>query len=601
MHKYTILPNYNYIYGADIIHNGYDFSVISESDEITLLLFEHGREEPVYSIPVDKRYKRGDVFTFRITDIPLLEYEYLYMADGEVFADPYAKLLSGLPEFGIKDTTGLQHIKGLLKKLQYNWKNDIKPCINTEDIILYKLHTRGFTMSKSSKVKHPGTFKGISEKINYLKKTGINAVLLMPSYEFEEYAFNFNYWGYGKGFYFLPKAAYSSCYGSCVDYTVEFKDMVKKFHKNGMEVYMEFNFTDEVDACMADDCIRYWKESYHIDGARVICNDRIRQVIADDPYLVDIKLFYEYWDNNFRNHNLLEYNEGFENVARKLLKGDEGQLKYFSECFKKNPVHGYTVNFVCDNNGFTLYDLVSYDRKHNEENGENNRDGKDYNNSWNCGEEGDTKNRKILAQRLRNRKNAMCFVLLSQGIPMIYAGDEFGNSQNGNNNAYCQDNETGWLDWSALRKNRKFYNFICTLINFRHNHKVLHIEKELVQSDYKYFGLPDISYHGSKAWYPEMEHYNRHLGILLCGRYAEENEDIYIGMNLHWEKHILALPKIPGKTWEIIINTNDNEDVFVGDDSTIEVPPRTVVVIISKKWLKYVIYYYKIVKDNLRR
>lgn len=586
MHKYTILPNYNYIYGADIIHNGYDFSVISESDEITLLLFEHGREEPVYSIPVDKRYKRGDVFTFRITDIPLLEYEYLYMADGEVFADPYAKLLSGLPEFGIKDTTGLQHIKGLLKKSQYNWKNDIKPCINTEDIILYKLHTRGFTMSKSSKVKHPGTFKGISEKINYLKKTGINAVLLMPSYEFEEYAFNFNYWGYGKGFYFLPKAAYSSCYGSCVDYTVEFKDMVKKFHKNGMEVYMEFNFTDEVDACMADDCIRYWKESYHIDGARVICNDRIRQVIADDPYLVDIKLFYEYWDDNFRNHNLLEYNEGFENVARKLLKGDEGQLKYFSECFKKNPVHGYTVNFVCDNNGFTLYDLVSYDRKHNEENGENNRDGKDYNNSWNCGEEGDTKNRKILVQRLRNRKNAMCFVLLSQGIPMIYAGDEFGNSQNGNNNAYCQDNETGWLDWSALRKNRKFYNFICTLINFRHNHKVLHIEKELVQSDYKYFGLPDISYHGSKAWYPEMEHYNRHLGILLCGRYAEENEDIYIGMNLHWEKHILALPKIPGKTWEVIINTNDNEGVFVGGDSTIEVPPRTVVVIISKKMVE---------------
>lgn len=547
MHKYTILPNYNYIYGADVIHNGYDFSVISESDEITLLLFEHGREEPVYSIPVDKRYKRGDVFTFRITDIPLLEYEYLYMADGEVFADPYAKLLSGLPEFGIKDTTGLQHIKGLLKKSQYNWKNDIKPCINTEDIILYKLHTRGFTMSKSSKVKHPGTFKGISEKINYLKKTGINAVLLMPSYEFEEYAFNFNYWGYGKGFYFLPKAAYSSCYGSCVDYTVEFKDMVKKFHKNGMEVYMEFNFTDEVDACMADDCIRYWKESYHIDGARVICNDRIRQVIADDPYLVDIKLFYEYWDDNFRNHNLLEYNEGFENVARKLLKGDEGQLKYFSECFKKNPVHGYTVNFVCDNNGFTLYDLVSYDRKHNEENGENNRDGKDYNNSWNCGEEGDTKNRKILAQRLRNRKNAMCFVLLSQGIPMIYAGDEFGNSQNGNNNAYCQDNETGWLDWSALRKNRKFYNFICTLINFRHNHKVLHIEKELVQSDYKYFGLPDISYHGSKAWYPEMEHYNRHLGILLCGRYAEENEDIYIGMNLHWENIYWLCLRFRGK------------------------------------------------------
>lgn len=586
MHKYTILPNYNYIYGADIIHNGYAFSVVSESDEITLLLFEPGKEEPVYSIPVDKKYKRGDVFTFKITDIPLLEYEYLYMADGEVFVDPYAKLLSGLPEFGVKDTTGLQHIKGVLKKTQYNWKNDVKPCIDTEDIILYKLHARGFTMSESSKVNHPGTFKGISEKINYLKKTGINAVLLMPSYEFEEYAFNFNYWGYGKGFYFLPKAAYTSCYGTCDDYTVEFKDMVKKFHKNGMEVYMEFYFTDEVDACMADDCIRYWKETYHIDGVRVICNDRIRQVIADDPYLSGIKIFYEYWDYNYRNHNLLEYNEGFENVARKLLKGDEGQLKYFSECFKKNPEHGYTVNFICDNNGFTLYDLVSYDRKHNEENGENNRDGRDYNNSWNCGEEGATKNRKILIQRLRNRKNAMCFVLLSQGIPMIYAGDEFGNSQNGNNNAYCQDNETGWVDWSALKKNRKFYNFICDLINFRHSHKVLHIEKELVQSDYKYFGLPDISYHGSKAWYPEMEHYNRHLGILLCGRYAGEDEDVYIGMNLHWEKHTLALPKIPEKTWEIAMNTNDNEEVFAGEDSTIEVPPRSIVVMVSKKMVE---------------
>ena len=207
----------------------------------------------------------------------------------------------------------------------------------------------------------------------------------------------------------------------------------------------------------------------------------------------------------------------------------------------------------------------------------------DFNISWNCGVEGPTNNRKIKELRTRLMKNAMCMVMLSQGVPLIYAGDEFGNSQNGNNNAYCQDNETGWVDWSALNKNRKFFNYVTELIEFRKNHHILHTAKELFQTDYKYYGLPDISFHGSKAWYPEVENYNRHLGIMLCGKYAGDENDVYIGINMHWEKHILALPKVPDKKWRLILNTNDTEGIIIEQNRTMEVPPRSIVVLISEK------------------
>lgn len=581
--RLRITKNENFILGSDILDNGYSFAFVSDSDKINLILFSNNIRKPEYTIELTKEFKIGNVFSVTISGVSLDGFSYVYEADGEIFVDPYAKILTGLSEFGKKDESGLFNVRGIIEKCKYNWNNEKKPNINSEDLIIYKLHPRGFTMSATSKVKNPGTFKGITEKINYLKGLGINAVELMPAYEFKENEYNFNYWGYCSGYYFAPKAAYSSIYGIEEDYTKEFKDMIKKFHNSGIEVFMEFYFPREVYAGTIDDCLKYWKQVYHIDGAHLICDERVRLFLAEDPYLKDFKLIYTNWYTDINNTNLLESNDKFENVARKLLKGDEGQLRDFTEVFKSNPYHTFTINYIADNNGFTLMDLVSYDRKHNEENGEHNRDGRDYNISWNCGEEGESKSRKVLSLRLKNRKNAICMVLLSQGIPMIYMGDEFGNSQNGNNNAYCQDNEIGWLDWSALNKNRKFYTFVKQMIEFRVNHKILHMEKELLQSDYKYYGLPDLSYHGSKAWYPEMEHYNRHLGIMLCGRYAEEDEDIYIAMNLHWEKHTLALPKVPDKSWILFTETNDMENVEMEKYRSVVVPPRTIAVLISKK------------------
>lgn len=581
--RYSININKNFVLGVEKTDNGYSFAIVSDNDEITLFLFKDDDRDSHLSIVIGKEYKIGNVFSVILKNIDLDGYSYVYMADGEIIVDPYAKMLTGLPEFSVIDNSGLVNVRGKIGNNRYDWKSENKPVINKEDLIIYKLHPRGFTMSPSSKVKYPGTFRGITEKIPYLKKLGINAVELMPAYEFKEYDYHFNYWGYNDGFYFAPKAAYSSCYKDGGDYTSEFKDMVKKFHINGIEVYMEFYFPREIYAGVVLDCLRYWKKEYHIDGAHLICDERVRLFIAEDPYIKDMRLIYSDWYTDCNNSNLIEYNEGFENVTRKLLKGDEGQLRDFVDAFKKNPLHTSVINFIADNNGFTLMDLVSYDRKHNEDNGEHNRDGKDYNISWNCGEEGSSTKRKVLVQRLRNRKNAMAFVLLAQGIPLIYSGDEFGNSQNGNNNTYCQDNETGWVDWSVLNKNRKFLNYVTELIKFRKEHKILHTEKELFQTDYKYYGLPDFSIHGSKAWYQEYENYNRHIGIMLCGKYAGDENEVYIGINMHWEKHTLALPKVPDKKWKVVINTNDIESITIEEERTMEVPPRSIVVLISEK------------------
>ena len=583
INKFKILKNEDFRLGAWKVSNGYAFAFVSEAEKVNLVIFTETAIKPEYTIELDSQYKTGNVFSVFLKDINIDGYSYIYEVDGELITDPYAKILTGLSEFGVKDETGLFKVHGKLTERSYNWKNDKKPGIRPEDMIIYKLHPRGFTMSPSSKCKYPGTFKGITEKINYLKGLGINVVELMPAYEFNEYEYKFSYWGYNKGLYFVPKAAYTSIYGRTEDYTSEFKDMVKKFHNSGIEVIMEFYFPPETPSYVILDCLKFWKKEYHIDGAHLICDERVRFCLADEPYLKDVKLIYTNWQTDMSGDNLYEYNEGFMNVARKLLKGDEDQLEAFTDKFKSNPAHAHVINYVADNNGFTLMDLVSYERKHNEDNGEGNRDVKDYNISWNCGEEGPSKSRRIRSMRLQNRKNAVMMLLLAQGIPLIYAGDEFGNSQNGNNNPYCQDNEVGWTDWSAMGSNKKYTEFVKEIISFRKAHKILHTEKQLFQNDYKYYGLPDISFHGTKAWYPELDYYNRHMGIMLCGKYAGDEEDIYIAFNLHWETHNLALPKVPGKIWNVYVCSGDAEAVINEDDRSIEVPPRSIVILTNEK------------------
>lgn len=573
-----IAVNEGYRLGAYITNDGYAFAFVSASEEISLLLYSNPDDEPEYEIRVGKEYKDGEVFSFIIKGINLDGYMYIYRDGEENITDPYAKSLKiiTMPD-------GTKKYYGVLTGDRFSWNGDKSLHICPSDLVIYKLHVKGYTKNRFSKVKNKGTFKGLAEKIPYFLELGINGVELMPAYEFVSSGAGNNFWGYDKGYYFAPKADYCACYLSGNDYTTEVKEMIKKFHANGIEVYMEFYFPREITAGLIDDCLRYWKKEYHIDGAHVLCDERVRLILAEDVYLKDFKIFYSDWYHDCNNKNLIEYNDGFRNVSRRILKGDEDQLQAFFYAMCKNPNHASTVNYVASNNGFTLADLFSYDRKHNEDNGENNRDGEEYNLSWNCGVEGPTKKRKIQELRSRLMKNAMTILFTAQGIPLIFGGDEFGNSQHGNNNPYCQDNETGWVDWGAFTRNRKFFEFVKELIAFRREHTVLHMDKEPSLVDYRYHGLPDVSYHGSKAWYPDMAHYNRHGGILYCGKYAAKPEnDVYLAFNMHWEPHEIALPSVPESEWEIMFTTGTemNSDK---PEKFIVVEPRTVVVLTNKK------------------
>ena len=341
---------------------------------------------------------------------------------------------------------------------------------------------------------------------------------------------------------------------------------------------------------------------------------------AKDPLLAKTKLMFSNIDENriyndqkpsFKN--LAEYNEGFLYCMRHLLKGDENMIQEFQYRNKWIPKKSGSISYLADQDGFTMMDLVSYDEKHNEANREENRDGREYNCSWNCGAEGPSRKKTVRDLRMRQMKNAFLLLLLGQGTPLIYQGDEFGNSQSGNNNAWCQDNEIGWVDWKALRSNRELFAFVKEAIRIRKEHKILHMEEELKGSDYKAFGYPDVSYHSSMAWYAPCEPSQRHMGILYCGDYAgEKGQLLFAAYNLYWTKYKFALPKLPkGVSWSILLGSG--EEIVLKKEAMeepagkeekeekaeqagrkentekkdyVEIPPRTIALLIGKQDLK---------------
>ena len=552
------------------------FSYVSPAKAVSLNLYTEPETEPVCSIEIDDSCKEGDIFSFEIKGKKLSGLLYDYSVCGENICDPFATRVVCSERL---DKT-LRYY-GVIGADNYDWNGDKAPQIAPNDLIIYKLHAKGFTASRFSGVTKKGTFAGLTNKIDYIRELGVNAVEIMPAYEFVNTSPNENYWGYEGGFYYAPKRAY--CNNKGADYVNEFKMLVREFHRNGIEVFMEFFFPKEVGAYVISDCLRFWHTHYHIDGAHVICDERVLKTLADDPFLKDIKLLAARWDGDCTKGNLIEYNDGFLDNARHMLKGDENYLRAFMYAMRKNPANAYSVNYVATNNGFTLADVYSYDRKHNEANGENNRDGTDYNISWNCGVEGPTRKKKVLELRMQLMKNALSMVLLSQGIPLIYAGDEFGNSQNGNNNAYCQDNETGWLDWKALKHNGEYFAYVRRLIAFRKEHEALHQAGEVILSDYRYLGIPDVSYHGEKAWYPEMEYYIRYGGIMTCGAYAGDESNVYVAYNMHWESHTIALPSINGRRWTFFCSTDSSNTAVPEGAMEISVPPRSILVLVDEK------------------
>ena len=594
-----------YPMGVQFLPEGLHISAVCrKGTECGILLYDRKHRDGI-RIPFSADGRIGSVYSMLLKGYQEKECSYLFYQGEEVFQDLYARALVAERKYGQKVE---RPVRCLAQKDSYDWEDDRKPLISYENSIFYLLHVRGFTKHASSGVKKKGTYSGVIEKIPYLQELGITAVILMPSYEFEEVLTprrenpnepvfqemqpsKLNYWGYQAGLYYTPKHTYAA--GK--DAVTEFKDMVKKLHTVGIEVIMQFYFPPEVDCIAIAEILKYWVLEYHIDGFWLMGMDIPMKMLCKEPVLTQTKLLSEKDIGKAEDEKAPEYrnfgllNETFMYDSRKLLKGDGDQIGNFIFHSKRNSVQKGIINCIAKQDGFRLYDLVSYDRKHNESNGEANQDGTDYNCSWNCGIEGKTNKKSVLSLRMRQMKNALTFVFLSQGTPLIYGGDEFGSTQQGNNNPYCQDNAVCWLNWNRIKTNAELLSYVKKLISLRKNHSILHMNTPFKGMDYASCGYPDISFHGREAWRPDTEPVNRSLGILYCERYAkpEQNNFLYIGINMHWESRILGLPQLPkGKEWVLYSSTNTGEESIIEENTQyVQLPSRTICIYETKDCL----------------
>ena len=601
---------------------GIHVSAVAAAKACSLLLFvkedKNGKEarfREVRNIPFPEEGKTGHVWSMTLNGA-FDDLYYAFEADGKRFSDPYGRSFAGRERWG-----RLSHAKRLLlspvAEPEFDWQGDRPLHIPYEDCIVYRAHVRGLTKHASSGTEHRGTFRGVVDKIPYFKELGITTLELLPPVEFQEVMMpenvegnpygtseptgRLNYWGYAKAGMFAPKASYADPGTNPV---TEFKYMVRELHKAGLEVVPELYFSGKEVPEFVLETVRFWVREYHVDGIH-LTGYAPTVLLAKDPYLADTKLWALSWEAEKpaagEKKHLGEYNDGFLIDMRRALKGDEEQMSSLIYRNRRNPAETGVLNFMAGTNGFTMMDMVSYDQKHNEANGENNRDGSDYNYSWNCGAEGHVRKKKIQELRSRQLRNAMLLLFLSQGTPVLLAGDEFGNSQNGNNNAYCQDNEISWLNWNLNKWDQALLLFVKHVIAFRKAHPVFHMKQEPRVMDYLACGHPDISYHGVNAWQPEFENFRRQIGILYCGAYAKkpngENDDFFfVIFNMHWEPHSFALPNLPKNlVWSLAFDTSDSaaggyyeegQERQILNQKNYMVPSRSVLVFQGKKKAK---------------
>jgi glycogen operon protein len=624
MKKFKITNGKPYPLGATVRENGVNFSMVNSSrNECGIVFYKKGVEQKE-RILFDQKHRIGNICCVFVEGLDIQGYEYNFFIGDKIFVDPYAKRIVGNEKWR-QGEFKRPILMGGFDLDKFDWQGAEPLHIPYSDSIMYCLNVRNFTRHSSSKVKKKGTFEGLIEKIPYLKELGINAIELMPVYEFEEcewasvdtileeqtieyqirhidselsvnnaeqpHAKGINCWGYKEAYYFAPKASFAASADSCE----EFRRLVREMHKNGIEVIMQFYFPENVKQGYILEIIKHWVLEYFIDGVHLKGTRVPVTLIATEPLLANTKIMCEdfylheiYPENvNPANTNkvLGYYRDEFMYDMRKFLKGDQNMLGKVQFHMKNyNPRCG-VINYITNYYGFTLNDLVSYEKKHNEANGENNADGTDFNFSWNCGAEGSTRKKTINQLRHKQMKNALTFVLTAQGTPLIYAGDEFGNSQSGNNNCYCQDNEIGWVDWRALAKNNDIFEYTKNLIEFRKKHNILHLDAPLSMLDKYGCGYPDLSYHGGEAWKAQTESYNRHIGIMYCSKKADENEYIYIAYNMHWDTHRFALPSIGNCEWSAVIGT-DNNEVVINEEikaDYIDIKPRSISILVGKK------------------
>lgn len=541
-----------------------NFSVaVPEGQTCELIIYKKGARASAFSQEMPYSDVAGNLHFLSVVLEQPEDYEYCYKIGGKIVPDPYGKAFSGREHWSVSKGKEKRTLRTRIVTDTFDWGKSQFPHLKKEDVIAYSLHVRGFTKHSSSGVAHKGTFDGVTEKLPYLLKLGINQIHLMPVYEFDENQRHVNYWGYGKAYFFAPKASYAA--GDPVN---EMKSLVRQMHLAGIEVILEMPFTEGTTFSLILDCLRYWVMQYHVDGFIVnpyICNP---DELAKDPVLAKSKI--------------LKKEDGFQNVMRRFLKGDEGMIRDVICQLKNQDTQLY--NYIASHNGFTLCDVVSYDGKHNEANGENNLDGPDYNYSWNCGAEGNSRKKAVNELRKNQIFNAFFLLLFAQGMPCILSGDEFMNTQKGNNNAYCQDNLISWLDWNQLSRQEELYTFVCRLIALR-KACMKQIAKKSEDTMGR-SGIPQISYHGEDAWQMPAGRASRQLGVF----YHEESteKDFYIAYNMHWLSHSFALPSLPkGMEWVCIAGTKegvlDEKEAVPVKDKKVQLEERTIKVFVGRQ------------------
>jgi len=540
-----------------------NFSVEVESGKTCrLCIYKKGEEMPELTIKLPEENAVGEVRYVALPTSKVKGRVYNYEIDGIKKLDPYVKAYTVESHYA--------EPRGRILSENYDWEGDRPLCIPNHEVIAYSLHVRGFTMHRSSQVKHKGTFRGLVEKIPYFKELGVNQIQCMPTYDFDETTPYTNYWGYGEANCFALKKRYAATKNP----EREFKDMVKTFHRNGIEVVLNMPFTDHTPKQRIVDALRYYRMEYHIDG------------FVLNPYVAPMDSIRT--DALLRTTKLLVNQDEFQNTMRRFLRGEKGILQPAMQSMRKISEECGSYNYITNHTGFTLADLVSYNRKHNEANGENNCDGPNVNYSWNCGREGNTHNEQILSLRRRQRKNAMALLLLSQGTPVILAGDEFGNSQKGNNNVYCQDNDMAWLNWNGLQKDRAFFEYVKQLIAVRKAYTSFGSEDALSGTDRFGSGVPDISYHGENAWKIDDMQKEPYVGIYY---HTKDKEDCFVAYNMQECEQEIALPTLGKHTvWQFVFTTVDEQTGTQGlsaaiiDDSQrkVMVPARTIVLLVGR-------------------
>lgn len=672
------------------MRGGVNFSLFSiNATGMELLLFSaHDAPEPFQVIRLDPYVNKS--FHFWHVFVCGLEAgaHYAYRVDGpfdpasghrfnknKALIDPYARgntdsVWKRATACGPADNVATSMRSVVIDTTDYDWEGDRPLNRPMEDTIIYEMHVRGFTQSSHSRVKHPGTFLGIIDKIPYLQDLGVTAVELLPVFDFDETAVLrkvdgrdlTNYWGYSTLGFFAPQSSF------CVSpesggHLREFRDMVKALHRAGIEVILDvvFNHTDEgnrlgptfsfrgidnrthyflvpwdqqyymdFSGCgntfncnhpiaqkLIVECLRYWVREAHVDGFRfdegsILSRGEdgmpsehppvVWQIELDDE-LADTKVIAEAWDaaglyqiGHFPGDRWAEWNGRYRDDIRRFVKGDPGMLGAVASRLAGSPdlyqqrgqLPVNSINFVTCHDGFTLNDLVSYNQKHNEANGEGNRDGINDNLSWNCGIEGKSNDPAVETVRNRQVRNFAAILLLSRGVPMFVAGDEVRRTQDGNNNAYCQDNETSWFDWTLVERNRDLYRFWKRMIEFRKRHAALH-QGQFFAGLRNERGLMDVTWHGTKlnspGWYDPN---GCALSFTLAG--FNGDDDIHIMLNMHWESLDFGLPSVPGRIWLKAVDTSQSSPLdssdFGGelpvDGNVYKAQGRSVVVLINR-------------------